>query len=307
MPVLGTPPANLGMGLAEMRIRAEVRGRHHVAGGQLRAMNAVIASKPFRYLRPDLNQACVQKQGDMASWTRETGRANERPDFAARSRNELRQLLRLHAASDYGGDNRHRIHQFDLVRHTVVGIMFRISYSRQHTTLARPQTAVAAVSWMRLIRPCRHVLMDCCGMPHPVNNDSSCVVGANVPGGPAVWCGGDDGPAQTISRFDGIRNSGNRYGSSTQIHVRPCDLRLSLTVRDGRSAILNPSSASVRHWDNRHFLQERKLDGSVRHGRSRLIDENHLQMILTQVQRRNSPGHQPIDPKQRDHSQNQSR
>jgi hypothetical protein len=55
MPVLGTPPANLGMGLAKMPIRAEVRGRHHVAGGQLRAMNAVIAGKPFRYLRPDLN------------------------------------------------------------------------------------------------------------------------------------------------------------------------------------------------------------------------------------------------------------
>ena len=46
------------------------------------------------------------------------GGTNERPDFATRSGNELRQLLRLHAASNYSGENRLRIRQFDLVGHT---------------------------------------------------------------------------------------------------------------------------------------------------------------------------------------------
>ena len=35
MSVLGTPPANLGMGVAETRIRAEVGGSDYAAGGQL--------------------------------------------------------------------------------------------------------------------------------------------------------------------------------------------------------------------------------------------------------------------------------
>ena len=45
------------------------------------------------------------------------GGTNERPDFATRGGNELRQLLRLHAASDYSGENRLRIRQFDLAGH----------------------------------------------------------------------------------------------------------------------------------------------------------------------------------------------
>ena len=52
---------------------------------------------------------------------------NERPDFATRSGNELRQLLRLHAASDYSGENRLRIRQFDLVGHTSVGLTPQIT------------------------------------------------------------------------------------------------------------------------------------------------------------------------------------
>src|SRR5512145_1340675 len=54
----------------------------------------------------------------MASWAWESGGANERPDFATRSRNELRQLLRLHAASDCRGGNHVSIRQFDFVGHT---------------------------------------------------------------------------------------------------------------------------------------------------------------------------------------------
>ena len=55
MPVLCTPPANLGMGIAETRIRAEVSGSNHTTSGQLRAVNTVIAGKSFRYLCPDLD------------------------------------------------------------------------------------------------------------------------------------------------------------------------------------------------------------------------------------------------------------
>jgi len=55
MSVLGTPLANLGMGVARTRIRAEVGGSHHGTGGQLRAMNAVIAGKSLRCLRSYLN------------------------------------------------------------------------------------------------------------------------------------------------------------------------------------------------------------------------------------------------------------
>src|SRR4030095_15482465 len=81
-------------------------------------MNAVMAEKSFRYLRPNLNQTCIQIQGSVASWTWEMGGTNERPDFATRSGNELRQFRRLHAASDYSRENRLRLCQFDLVGHT---------------------------------------------------------------------------------------------------------------------------------------------------------------------------------------------
>ena len=89
MSVRGTPLANLGMGEAETPIRAEVGASHHLAAGQLRAMNAIIAGKTFRHLRPDLNESCIQIQGNVAPWTRETGGANERPNFATCSGNEL--------------------------------------------------------------------------------------------------------------------------------------------------------------------------------------------------------------------------
>src|SRR5437763_2894122 len=100
-------------------------------------MNAVVADKSFRYLRPDLNQPCAQIQGYVASWTREAGGANERPYFATRSGNEPRQLLRLHAASDYSGGNRLRIRQFDFVGHTLVGLMTQAQRRRpRHAPIA---------------------------------------------------------------------------------------------------------------------------------------------------------------------------
>ena len=94
-------------------------------------MNAVIAGKSFGYLRPNLNPPCIQVQRDVASWTRETGRANERPDFATRGGNELRQLLRLHAASDYSSGYRHSIRQFDFVGHTLVGLTAEVIYGEE--------------------------------------------------------------------------------------------------------------------------------------------------------------------------------
>jgi hypothetical protein len=103
MSVLPAPLPNLGMGLAQTRIRAEVRLSGDAAGGQLRALNAVSAGEPFRYLRSDLNEPCVQIQCNMASRMRETGRANKGPHFATRRGNKLRQLLWLHAASDHSG------------------------------------------------------------------------------------------------------------------------------------------------------------------------------------------------------------
>src|SRR2546423_6393398 len=90
-------------------------------------MNAVIASESFRYLRPDLNQPGIQIQGNVASWTRKTGGANKRPNFAARGGNKLRQLFRWHATSDYSRGNRLRIREFDFVGHTVVGLTSEVS------------------------------------------------------------------------------------------------------------------------------------------------------------------------------------
>src|SRR5205085_4529061 len=96
-------------------------------------MNAVIASESFRYLRPDLNQPGIQIQGNVASWTRKTGGANKRPNFAARGGNKLRQLFRWHATSDYSRGNRLRIREFDFVGHTVVGLTIELSHAGPRT------------------------------------------------------------------------------------------------------------------------------------------------------------------------------
>src|ERR1035438_10407529 len=85
-------------------------------------MNAVIAEKSLRHLCPDLNRPSLQIQRNVPPGTRATRRANERPDLATSSGNEFRQFVWLHAASDYGGGNRLRIRQFDLVGHTADGL-----------------------------------------------------------------------------------------------------------------------------------------------------------------------------------------
>src|SRR6266498_3618312 len=54
----------------------------------------------------------------MASWPRETGGANERPNLAARCRYESRQVFGWHAVSNHSGSNRLRMCQFDLIAHT---------------------------------------------------------------------------------------------------------------------------------------------------------------------------------------------
>ena len=78
MSVFGAPAANGGVGLGKKRVRAEVSGGHHPASGQLGAMNPVIASKRFRYLRANFNQSIgIQIQREVASGTRESGSANK--------------------------------------------------------------------------------------------------------------------------------------------------------------------------------------------------------------------------------------
>ena len=96
MTVVGTPAPNLGMGIAETGIRAEVRGSRHAAGWQLGAVEAVIPGKRLRHFRPDLNPSVCQIQGDVTPWARKASRANERPHFTTGSGNELRPLLRFH-------------------------------------------------------------------------------------------------------------------------------------------------------------------------------------------------------------------
>jgi hypothetical protein len=140
MSVLGTPLAKLGMGVTQACIRPEMGGRHDAACGQLRAMDTVITGKPFGYLRADFNQACIQIQSNVASRTREACRTNERPDFATSSGNELRQVLRWHAAFNYSGENRPRIRHVDIVGHTVIEL--RIAPSRK---MRDPRTARSAV------------------------------------------------------------------------------------------------------------------------------------------------------------------
>ena len=93
-------------------------------------MNPVVAIKRFGYLRANLNRPFrIQIQCHVASGVRKAGGANERPHFATRSRNELRQLFRWHATPDYSSGNRLRMGQFDLAGHK--GLCQETAYCRE--------------------------------------------------------------------------------------------------------------------------------------------------------------------------------
>src|SRR5437016_1747196 len=80
-------------------------------------MNPLVAGKRFRYFGPDFDGSVIEIQRHMASWSRETGRSNERPYLAAGSGHELRQLFCRHAAPNHSRSNRLRTCQFDLIAH----------------------------------------------------------------------------------------------------------------------------------------------------------------------------------------------
>ena len=82
-------------------------------------MNPLVANERFRYFGPDFDGSVIEIQRQMASWSRESGRSNERPHLAARGGHELRQLFCWHPASNHSGRNRLRIRQFDLIVHTL--------------------------------------------------------------------------------------------------------------------------------------------------------------------------------------------
>src|SRR5260370_9926016 len=87
-------------------------------------MNPLVAGERFRYFGPDLDGSLpIQIQRQMASWSRETGRSNERPYLAARGGHEVRQLSCWHPASNHGRKNRVRMHHFDLIAHAVFLLM----------------------------------------------------------------------------------------------------------------------------------------------------------------------------------------
>ena len=76
--------------------------------------------RPGRHLALYLDDGSViEIERQMASWSRESGRSNERPHLAARGGHELRQLFCWHPASNHSGRNRLRIRQFDLIVHTL--------------------------------------------------------------------------------------------------------------------------------------------------------------------------------------------
>src|SRR5437763_16181853 len=82
-------------------------------------MNPLVAGERFRYFGPDFDGSVIEIERQMASWSRESGRSNERPHLAARGGHELRQLFCWHPASNHSGRNRLRIRQFDLIVHTL--------------------------------------------------------------------------------------------------------------------------------------------------------------------------------------------
>ena len=120
MPVVGAPLAKGGMGPGKTRVRSKVSGGGHLASGQFRAVNPVIAGKRLRDLRTNLDGSIgVQIHGHVPARARETGGANERPDLAARGRNELGKFFRLHATAHHGDGSRFGIGESDGVGHGV--------------------------------------------------------------------------------------------------------------------------------------------------------------------------------------------
>src|SRR6266568_307392 len=94
-------------------------------------MNPLVAGEWFRYFGPDFDESVIEVQSHMASWSRESGRSNERPHLAARGGHELRQLFCRHPASNHSRSNRLRKRQFYLIAHTMFWLRTKLNDRRR--------------------------------------------------------------------------------------------------------------------------------------------------------------------------------